>query len=158
MLKNAILRALPFVCVAAVAITAAAEPIRVALDVTAESANSSEVKSFLSRELRKLGDVVIADGEVNHRISIVAIILKDKNGKQTGHVMSFVVTAPLREDGRSRVLKYAAIGEVHGLQTHADLAPLCAAVVTAIDAEVFESDRRADSAQPKPTATASPNQ
>lgn len=55
----------------------------------------NRITSFVSSELRRLGDVEITDVNPSYRISIVAISVTLQSGYTAGHAVSVVVSNPL---------------------------------------------------------------
>lgn len=120
----------------------AVEKIRVSLEVSAPDNMKAEVISYLSRELRKLEDVDIADRDVNYQISVVALRLASKAGAETGYALSVIVTSPFSGLESHPALKYAVMVIDHFVQTDSQLQPLCQSVAIELDADVFEPGRK----------------
>jgi hypothetical protein len=69
---------------------------RIAVSVTCnDGALRSEITSFISRELRGLGDVDITDDNPSFKISVVAMSVKMQNGYDAGYAFSVIITSPL---------------------------------------------------------------
>jgi len=60
-----------------------------------DSALKNRIVSFISRELRSLGDVDITDVAPMYKISIVAIAVRLRSGYTAGHAVSTVISSPL---------------------------------------------------------------
>ena len=68
---------------------------RVRLDITGDDKIKSEISSYISRELRSLGDVTITTGERNLDIEIVALQMQSQGQLNVGYAFSVVVSEPL---------------------------------------------------------------
>jgi hypothetical protein len=81
------------------------EPIRVYLTVSGDEQIENEVRSYISRELRSLKNVLLVVNDQDLSISILAQKDKAVNGKFLGsYTMSVVVTSHLQEDLVRRML------------------------------------------------------
>lgn len=76
---------------------------KVKVDVSANDNINGEIVSYLSRELRSLGDVIVVDEKPDWTISIVALELTNKGGNNTGVALSILILSkphsPLIEMG-----------------------------------------------------------
>ena len=66
----------------------ASSKFRVAVIVSGDDSIKSRVKSYLSRELRNLGDVIQTKNNYEYEISVVTMAVRNKNGYKTGVVLS----------------------------------------------------------------------
>lgn len=137
--------------------------IRVQVSVEAESETvTSKIVSYVNRELRSLGDVVVTDNEPRYRIGIVVLEGAFVSGTRTGGIaFSTVFTIPLKRTGPWRTLREVLKGQhfelllIESLDdqellvTHMvnigatkDLRSMCEELVAAIDSKYFEAVRR----------------
>lgn len=73
-----------------------ARTTRVLIDVGCDDvALKSRITSFISREMRSLGDIEITDVNPSYKISVVAISVTLKSGYTAGHAVSTVISRPL---------------------------------------------------------------
>lgn len=79
-------------------------PIKVGLSITANERLKNEITSYISRELRSLGDVSVSEISGDYFISIIAIELS-KNEISFGYVISFTVTEPLDNNKIASLIK-----------------------------------------------------
>jgi hypothetical protein len=114
------------------------ESIRVSVEVAAPEVAKAEVASSINRELRKLGDVDIADRDVDYQINIVVLQLS-----ASGYVFSVVVLSPFRGVEADPVFKHAVMPLAHFAHS-GPLQKVVRSVVAEIDTEVFESSRKAE--------------
>ena len=84
---------------------------KVRLVVASEDTSlKAEATSYLSRELRSLGDVIIVDKDAEWELKVVALKLLYENGKgYDGYVISMVVLKAFREDVMNLMLKMFSI-------------------------------------------------
>ena len=69
--------------------------VRVSLGISCKDNNlKNRLSSFVARELRQLGDVVLLDERPGYRLAIAA---STKGGYQTGYALSVVITQPLTQ-------------------------------------------------------------
>jgi hypothetical protein len=72
---------------------------RVEVDVSADDGEiKQQVNSYISRELRSLGDVEIGDGKPYLRLSVLAVKLTSVPGYSLGFMLSVVVMRPVNLD------------------------------------------------------------
>ncbi|HYX40486.1 MAG TPA: hypothetical protein VE821_02250, partial [Pyrinomonadaceae bacterium] len=64
---------------------------RISLDITADDKIKGEISSYISRELRSLGDVVITDADPALKVEIVAIEVHSENSS-IGYAFSVIVS------------------------------------------------------------------
>src|SRR4051812_44994312 len=69
--------------------------IRVAVDVSGRSGLDAIIKSYLTREFRRLDDVIITDTNPLYRIGCVAMKNYNHGGQFTVYPLSFVVTSSM---------------------------------------------------------------
>lgn len=132
---------------------------RVALHVSCENdALRSQITSFLSRELRSLGDVDITDQDPSFKILIVAIAARLKGGYEVGYAFSVIITSPLGDwswalskeltpEGKMAISKI--LGEHESLEDHqllvggfSDLRQSLTEIIASFDAKKLEPRRR----------------
>jgi hypothetical protein len=136
--------------------------IRVQVSVEAENETlTSKIVSYLNRELRSLGDVVVTDHEPQYKLYIVALEGEFTSGTQTGAIaLSTVLTMALKETTGGRMVKQLleykgsewafVLIEDERLFLHLwvqtggtkDLRSLCETIVATIDSKYFEAARR----------------
>lgn len=64
---------------------------RVKLDITADKAIEGRVNSYISRELRSIGDVVVVDNKYDYEISLVCTEVVNKGGESIGVTFSVYI-------------------------------------------------------------------
>jgi hypothetical protein len=70
--------------------------IKVRVRVSADDSMKRETLSFLTRELRSLGDVEVVDTAPDYEISVVALETSSRGSTvPTGYAVSAIVTAPI---------------------------------------------------------------
>jgi hypothetical protein len=126
---------------------------RVEIEVTADDSIKSEVSSYLNREIRSLGDVVITDNDPHLKISVLAT----ENTVPKSYVISVVTSTPfsdmwkqklagdLSERTKSFWVKFMSDKESinqHFVQIGSDLSQVCKKVVALIDSEDIEPNRK----------------
>ena len=136
--------------------------VRVQVSVSAKNEIvKSKIVSFISRELRSLGDVSVTDHEPQYILLIVALEAEFVSGTTTGDIaLSTVLTKPLKESAQGKLLKKfleykgsewifvfledQSLFLEHWVQTGGakDLRSLCETLVTQIDLKYLEADRR----------------
>ena len=67
---------------------------RVQVSVSASDSIKGKIESYLSRELRSLGDIVVTDDNPRWLLSIVALESESKGGYKTGVDLSVVILKP----------------------------------------------------------------
>lgn len=138
--------------------------ISVQLKVSADDTIQGEVTSYLSREIRRLGDIDLVENEPSITISVIALVNKNRGDTTTGHTLSILAERPVRYrqmrqslakalsaehvdsmlkvtdlvfDNTSRVLShFVQVGPVDELEN------LCKKIVAQIDGTVFEGERK----------------
>lgn len=127
---------------------------RVSVNVSSKEEIKSNVVSYVSRELRALGDILIVDSEPQYRISIIAMRAESRAGNSMGYVISTVVTKHIQPQHLTQECEYAetlsqAIS-IFGLVLRHDLEitgaesleKSCKEIVASIDGDVFEKERK----------------
>jgi hypothetical protein len=90
-----------FICLVFVAIPSYSQnkySTKVKLDVVAPDKIKDEVRSYLSRELRSLGDVTIIEDKPSWSISIIIVPTDTVSGQHLGYAYATLVTQPLHTD------------------------------------------------------------
>jgi hypothetical protein len=72
--------------------------INIGLNITADNELKNELTSYISRELRALGDVSISEYSNDYEINIISGASKSQNGKLFGYVISFVIKKPFDKE------------------------------------------------------------
>lgn len=85
---------LPNVCVPA----DSTHSFRVKVSVTAPDNIESQVKSFVSRELRSLGDVIVSDSDFEYVIGILVLVLTTEGGYESGVGISTIVLSTFENE------------------------------------------------------------
>ncbi len=136
--------------------------LRVVLDVSVKDEIKNDVISYISRELRSLGDVVIVEGESDpqYKILVIGGIGSSKLKQNLGYAFSVVVTRTRKDNAQlaellipkcvSKEIKDSLVGFMtsgesllhYTLLTDSDLRRLCSDLVTGIDGDVFNETRR----------------
>ena len=135
--------------------------VRVQVSVQAENESvTSKIVSYVSRELRSLGDVVVTDHEPKFRLRILAVELF-ASGTPTGSIaFATVLIKPFKESAQGQTLKvilenkdsewaFAYFKDKDLFITHwvhngatKDLRSLCEDPVAKIDSQYIEPERR----------------
>lgn len=130
---------------------------RVNVEISAEESIQNEITSLISRELRKLGDVVMVNEDYTYKLSIVVIEHRLESGRTVGVSFSVVILQTVPSDlllkplvkadswksVESWVSKvYFYVG--HFIQTGPknELEDLCRSVVAKFDSNHLEKDRK----------------
>lgn len=136
---------------------------RISLDITADDKIKDEISSYISRELRSLGDVVITDADPALKVEIVALEVHSGNSS-VGYALSVLVSSYLGSLTLDRFVTSIASGPSsnedkqvlrgvyvdyrkivsHFVQTgpKSDLALTCKKIVTTIDSDAIEGERK----------------
>ncbi|MDF1590145.1 MAG: hypothetical protein P1P89_01420 [Desulfobacterales bacterium] len=134
---------------------------RVRLSVIAAEKVSGLISSFMTIDLRKLGDVVITDMDPDWHLAVTGVELH-ADGKRTGVAVSTVIMAPVREaDAKSIItvlekegslpaalqkFKSKQLVEVKSSWLRADadtaLRELCRGIIADFDAEYLQPGRK----------------
>lgn len=126
-----------------------------------DDALASEVRSYLSRGLRSLGDVeIVSDSEAFYRLGIILLPLTGRDGVKTGYVVSVIVVQPTGYDALRPLFKGATSEDAlkaldavlkesvnvvdHFVQVGGsdDVEKICKTVVATFDGDVLESERK----------------
>ncbi|MBO2568535.1 hypothetical protein [Shewanella algae] len=96
MMRNIILALFCLCVVSSPAVAEDLQPFsgRVQVSVSASDTIKGKIESYLSRELRSLGDVVVTDDNPRWILSIVALESESKSGYKTGVELSVVILEP----------------------------------------------------------------
>lgn len=131
---------------------------RVQLNVSASDSIKSEVISYISRELRSLGDINIVADDPWFTISVVGLPLGGGNNT-TGYALSVIVERPVRyrlvrdfyakwlEERTLKLMDVTFQNTTHLLTHFVQLGPtggledMCKKIVAEIDGSVFEKAR-----------------
>ena len=68
---------------------------RVQVIVDTDGQLGDDIKSYLNRALRSLGDVIITDNKPDYRVKIVALEEQAGDGTKLGYALSVLITMPL---------------------------------------------------------------
>jgi hypothetical protein len=137
----------------------AAPKIRVQLAVSASGGLEDRIRSYFSRELRKIADVEIVDSTPLLRLSVVALSNRNEAGTETGYTVSVVVTslddraimlalATLLPEAQRKFLEQnlskqgALVDHLVYTVPPARLPDICAQIVAEIDGSHIESARK----------------
>lgn len=69
---------------------------RIQLDVSAPETIKGEVTSYLSREIRRIGDVELVDTDPFLKISVLALVNSSRANGPIGYTLVFLVEKPVR--------------------------------------------------------------
>ena len=142
--------------------------IRVSVAVSAPETMRSETISFLTRELRALGDVEIVEDTPTYRVEVVALETASRASTEpTGYAISAIVTRPVNltlaktafelygqgvdAELRSNLFKITEktsagheqiLGHYLRIGPSDGLAKLCEGLIASIDGETFENARK----------------
>lgn len=128
---------------------------RVAVIMEAKDEIKNEITSYINRELRSLGDIVIVDEDSDPEYKISLVVLSTR----AGYAGSVNVTAPFTKSRANQQIPDECPNKEtkafltswmtrmenmlhHSLLTAPDLRTLCSDVVTSIDGDVFEKVRK----------------
>lgn len=139
----------------------------VQLSITCDDASlKSQITSYLSRELRSLGDITIVDEHADFVISAIAMTLATEDGSPRGFVIAIRTTKPERTEwwtagwlkaflgvetvskAKLEVLKMLHENDEHNLQFTLVKGSLdavqrhCKQIIADFDTEVLESERK----------------
>lgn len=129
---------------------------RISLDVSAKEQLRVEATSYLSRELRSLGDVIVTDSDPTFIVQIVAIETH-AGERANGYAFSVVVLEPISpgiarmmtanmnpkdKDLWSGYLSRRSDVADHFIQTGPELQELCKSIIASIDTDVIEKERK----------------
>jgi hypothetical protein len=67
---------------------------RVSVSVSADKNIQGQIESYITRELRSLGDVIVTDDNPRWTLSIIALTTANVRGQKTGIAMSIVILEP----------------------------------------------------------------
>ncbi|HEV8500418.1 MAG TPA: hypothetical protein VGR63_02490 [Casimicrobiaceae bacterium] len=127
----------------------AAQPVyQVLLEVTApdDSGLKTRIISAASRELRKLGDVTVADEKNSYfALHIIAMRTKNRAGVETGY--AFAATANWSKTGAEQSKAENWITTF--LMSDSDLDALCVDTVATFDTEILNRARKMFAAAPR---------
>ena len=128
-------------------------PFRVSVVVSADGSTKSRVESFISRELRSLGDVVVTNDNPEWTFSIVVIEPKLENGRRVGIVLSTVIlrrfnntmtvynTRDERKEFVSNITSNLYSLPDHLLNMGTDLREICSEIVADFDSDKLKDAR-----------------
>ena len=127
----------------------------VSISVSADKNIENKIKSYIGRELRSLGDVVITDENPDWILDIAAIEIKNKNNFLTGIALSEVILKPFRNKLIKHLVSSKAKKEVdimtsdlYFFETHSlrlgtpdGLRDICNSIVADFDSNKLNPDR-----------------
>jgi hypothetical protein len=131
--------------------------IKVRVTVSAPDSMKAEALSFLTRELRALGDVEIVDTLPDYQIAVVALELSSRASTvTTGYAVSAIVGSPVKltmlknylgDDDANRLFKVTGgCQQIYGhylrITSPDRLAKLCESLIAEIDGDTFEGLRK----------------
>ena len=128
---------------------------RVGLFVSAEESIKSQIQSYISRELRALGDIIQSTDNYEYDMTIIALKVKTKGGQETGVVLSINIHRKFDNQLMSFMFKeeYEKSGTTwlgglyyypeHWLRigSNDDLQPLCKEIITDFDSKILQKKR-----------------
>ena len=148
-------------CLLFVSCTASAEPVppysgRVLLNVTATEKLKAEVESYVGRELRSLGDVVVTNDKPDWILNILAMEQKDMREQKVGVILSIVILQPFNNQlvvsvvpERSKEWVSHWTSHLYSLSTYSvqfgppeSLRKLCNEIVVTFDSEQVNKERK----------------
>ena len=129
---------------------------RVSIEVRGHDELTTNVLSYLSRELRSLGDVVVTDEDPKWKIDIVVTYLEFTSGERIGVLLSVVVIKPLHVSIWESMIKEDSsdfaeyfLSTLSELKYHwatpssiEELRESCYDIVAIFDTSILEPDRR----------------
>jgi len=77
---------------------------RVSVSISANDNIKGQIESYISRELRSLGDVIVTDDNPDWVLHIVALEPTSKGGNKVGIILSVVITRPFKSNGLNVLL------------------------------------------------------
>ena len=93
----------------------------VRLKISAQGDMKSEIESYISRELRSLGDVYLVDNDEAYRIGIIAFELINTGGRKDGYAVTALITSTFPTDLLATVLSSHGVSK-DGVKTWRDIA------------------------------------
>ena len=99
----------------------------------------TEIRSYLARELRSLGDVEIVEAGGDFDLQIILLKTETKGGTFTGYTVSMSVTEFVICAGKVHELFVTAFLHTAGKD---DLRKLCEGLITSFDSTVMEKRRK----------------
>ncbi len=78
---------------------------RVILSVSGDESKKNLIESYLSRELRALGDVVLSNEDSDYIISVVEVVITSKGGNENGIALSTTISRRFQNDFLSSMFK-----------------------------------------------------
>ena len=129
---------------------------RVAVGVTADGNIKGQIESYISRELRSLGDIIVTNDHPDWILNIVAMESKTRSGYKSGIVLSIVILEPFKEysaafqvDIKSHEMFYKYVTSLHEVSGHGlrtgsseDLKSICEGIVADFDSKHLKNSRK----------------
>ncbi len=133
---------------------------RVQLKVSGSENDLAEITSFMTRELRRIGDVEVVENDPLFVISVIALSTSNRAGAPTGYTLSVVVEMPVRyHQVRGNIAKAVDENQMkffdvyfnnttrllsHLVQVGGSdrLETLCKKIIASIDGSDFENHRK----------------
>jgi len=128
---------------------------RVSVSVSADENIKGLIESYIGRELRSLGDVVVTDEKPEWIINIVALELENRAGTKTGLALSIVILEPFnrilvqgmlqRKYKEPALLLMKNLVEYNGhwlrVGSNDDLRQICSSIVADFDTQYLKARR-----------------
>lgn len=129
---------------------------RVSVVVSADNNIKPKVESYIDRELRSLGDVVVTDDNPDWILNIVALESKTKGGYESGVVLSVVALKSFDKEAvmstvsaRNKGWVSDAISNLHEFSSHSlrigapeELRSICSGIVADFDTKFLQPQRK----------------
>lgn len=131
---------------------------RVSVSVNANENIKGEIESYISRELRSLGDIIVTDNNPRWVLNIVALEVSTKGGYKSGVLLSIVILEPFDssllmdlvgdKNKQNKQLIYVMTLDLYSFSGHwlrvgapEDLRKICNAIVADFDTEYIKPAR-----------------
>jgi len=138
------------------------EAIKIRISVIAPKNIKELISSYMTRELRQLGNVAIVDHNPDWHLAVTAVELKNNRGIRTGVALSLIISTPLTDSFVKPVIKAIeketslsrqteilnttplSIIRSNWLRVDSDneIKKLCQGIVADFDTEYLEVDRK----------------
>lgn len=123
---------------------------RVRLTVAGDENLKGEVKSYLSRELRSLNDILITDENLDYELRVIAMNASTTAQRDVGIILSVTILKPLQAfrkivgDKNENYDSDFSIFLIDWLRIggNSDLRQLCQSIIADFDSDFLEHDRK----------------
>ena len=113
-------------------------PATVSLSLSADAAVADEIKSYTSRELREINDVVVSDRKPDFELNLVAVNVPESDGTNLIAISAVAYLVPLNPP---KSLEAARFTIAHAIITDTNLKGICARIAAWFDQQAMEKWR-----------------